>query len=344
MASIGINVYALSVFGSKAQQIDLHNVINGKDIIDIITEYIQSNIYAYIDNNNKESIYKFVDCEIVEQTDEDGNVYLKYLYGRIKSGNYGVESEIVDKTTGTVTHVKSTTEANVLPFDFMLILPAGISYQTVCIIQTQGIYGVKTQLEYGFSEYIRNISISLKLHMGAIYPKAYVEKFLNEGILKKIRLFHYNIPNEMADRYGVVPGTRGKGAQKELIISSPEGFHQKTIQNIRECVRGIRKYSEIVEIDDMECSELKLDFKLGRKEKTISLTNLERVVVSEDITDNVILQNGNPTKESIIPVMIDTGIGYLIGMGHLAKVENINGVILKRYNPEKGRIENVEKD
>ena len=115
MASIGINVYALSVFGSKSQ-IDLHNVIYGKDIIDIIMEYIQSNIVAYIDNNNKESIYKFVDCQIVEQTDTEGNVYLKYLYGRIKSGSYGVESEIVDKITGTVTHVQRSTEANVLPF------------------------------------------------------------------------------------------------------------------------------------------------------------------------------------------------------------------------------------
>lgn len=341
MASIGLNVYALSVFGENAQQINLHAVVGKKDIISIIEEYIQINACGYVDNSKRESICKFVDCEIVEEQDQEGSAYVKYLYGRIKSGNYGVETEIVNKQTGEIVHRQTPSEAGVLPFDFLAVLPAGTVYQTIFVMQTQGIYGIKTELEYGLNSYIHSKSKKLKLHLGTVYPKTYIERFLNEGILKKIRLFRYNIPIDLADRYGVIAGTRGKGAQQEIVFSSPLGFSRRKIEEIKECIRGNRTYNQIIEIDGFEYDDLKLDFKLGKKSKTISLKNMEKVVVSEDITDEVALQNGNPTKESIIPIMRETGIGYLVEMGLLAELQDVVSIPLRRYNLKTGRIEDV---
>lgn len=341
MTSIGLNVYALFVYDENAKQVDLHSVVEEKDIIELIEEYIGINIQEYVDNNERSSIYKFVDCEVVEQCDQENNIYAKYLYGRVKSGNYGVEAEIVDKKTGETMHKQTISEASVLPFDFIVILPAGIAYQAIFITQTQGVYGVKTQLEYAFATYIRGKNKSMVLHFGPVYPRAYVEKFLNNGTLKKMKLFRYNIPNELADRYGVIPGTKGRGAQQEIVLSSPLGFSRRKIEEIRECIRGTRTYNQIVEIDEFEYDDLKLEFKLGKKNKTISLKNLDKIVVSEDITDMVVLQNGNPTKESIIPIMRETGIGYLVEMGHLFALPDIINITLKQYNSETGRIEDV---
>src|SRR3712207_6903077 len=54
---------------------------------------------------------------------------------------------------------------------------------------------------------------------------------------------------------------------------------------------------------DFEYDNIKLDFKLGRKNKTINLSNIDKVIVNEDITDLVKLIDGHPTEESILPVL-----------------------------------------
>ena len=40
--------------------------------------------------------------------------------------------------------------------------------------------------------------------------------------------------------------------------------------------------------------DLKLDFKMGKRNKSISLKNLENLVAAEDITDEVAIEKGKP--------------------------------------------------
>lgn len=331
MVSVGLKIYSFGVFGKNAKQINLQNVLDGKNIIEIIVGYIKDNLSEYIDNNDRETIYKFVDWNITEIKDEGNNLYAKYLYGRIKTGNYGIESEIVDKTTGITTHNKKITEANVLPFDFLIILPAGNTYQTVFIMQTQGIYGIKTEFEFGFNSYLNKISNILKGHFSPLYPREYAETFLNNGILKKIKLFRYNIPRDEADRFGIIPGKRKKENQQVITVSSPLGFSRKKIEQIRECIYGIRTYNTVVQIDEFDYDDLRLEFRLGGKNKTISLKNIDKLVITQDITNEVNLIGGNPVKESIIPIMVDTGIEYLIRMGCLVAIEDLHEDIINQY-------------
>lgn len=331
MVSIGIKIYSFGIFGKNAKQVNLQNVLDGKNIIDIIGEYIKDNLSEYIDNDDRETIYKFVDWRISEIKDEENNLYAKYLYGRIKTGNYGIESEIVDKTTGITTYKKKMTEASVLPFDFLVILPAGDTYQTVFIMQTQGIYGIKTEFEFGFNSYLSKLSNVLRGAFSPLYPREYAETFLNNGILKKIKLFRYNIPRDEADRFGIIPGKRKKGNQQVITVSSPLGFSQRKIEQIRECIYGRRTYNTVVQIDEFDYDDLRLEFRLGEKTKTISLKNIERLVITQDITNEVELIGGNPVKESIIPIMRDTGIEYLIKMGCLVSIENLIENIINQY-------------
>lgn len=64
---------------------------------------------------------------------------------------------------------------------------------------------------------------------------------------------------------------------------------------------------------------LKFVFKLGNIEKTINLDNVEKIVITEDISDRVAIIDGLPTFDTLKPVMIEIGRGYLqgIGMAHL---------------------------
>ena len=331
MASIGLNVYAFSVFDDVAQQIDLHNVNKGKNILTVVKDFITENLVDYVDNSTKESIYKFVDWQVVKVTDDRNNAYFKYLYGRLKTGNYGVETEIVDKTTGDTTYTQNINEAQVMPFDFMVILPEGSTMQTVFIMQTQGIYGIKSQLGSGIEKYIKKLNPGLYGYFGPLFPKTYIEKFLEQGEMKKLRLIRNFIPQDDADKLGIIPGDRTRAAKQELVISSPIGFREKIKDGIRACLRGDKVYSEIVELDGFEYDDLKVEFKKGNRSKVVSLKNLEKLVISEDITGEVELEGGHPVKESILPIMQEIGLDYLEQMVALERVEDLKEQIVEQY-------------
>lgn len=340
MASIGLNVYAFCVFDGAAKQVDLHNVIQGKDILTIVKEFIAENLVNYVDNHTKESIYKFVDWEIVQVTDKQGNPYFKYLYGRLKTGNYGVETEIVDRRTGGTTYTQNTQEAQVMPFDFMVILPEGSAMQTVFIMQTQGIYGIKSQLGSGLMHYIKKLDSTLIGNFGPLYPRTYVEKFLEEGELKKLRLIRNFIPKDDADKFGIIPGDRRRASKQELVISSSGGFTEKIKDSIRACLYGKKVYSEIVELDGFDYDDLKVELQRGNRNKVVSLKNIEKLVITEDITNEIDIEGGHPLKESIIPVMRETGLEYLEQMISLEKIEDIQEKVLEQY--EKGDEEGAD--
>lgn len=97
MARLGVNIYSFHIHDADGIQLDLKEVVENKSIIDVFQEFIETKTDCYEDDSSKEQIYKFVDYEIVQQKDDAGLKYLKYLYGRVKTGNYGIETEIVDK-------------------------------------------------------------------------------------------------------------------------------------------------------------------------------------------------------------------------------------------------------
>lgn len=84
---------------------------------------------------------------------------------------------------------------------------------------------------------------------------------------------------------------------------------------IAEWMNGQRAASDIVQIDDYDYDNLKFVFKLGNTEKTINLDNVDRIVITEDISDRVTMLDGLPTFDTLKPVMIEIGRGYLQGIG-----------------------------
>ena len=125
--------------------------------------------------------------------------------------------------------------------------------------------------------------------------------------------FDIEIPDDAADRYGVDRGT--SKVIRERVIRKPIGFVHNKYNQIMECVRGERAYNSIVELDDFEIDDFKMEFSVGKRDKTISLKGLNQLVVNEDITNLVVIENGHPTFESLCMVMQETGEEYLRAKG-----------------------------
>ena len=148
-----------------------------------------------------------------------------------------------------------------------------------------------------------------------ILPKHYINQYLNKGVLKSIRLIRYNIPEEMARAYGVNAGV--ERIMEERVIRNPIGFIANKKDAIKEVLEGKRRYDEVIEIEGFETNDLKLEFKLGRRIKTVSMKNIDALVVNEDITEEVIIEKGHPTFTSLCDVMRENGYSYLMAMNFL---------------------------
>lgn len=333
MPSIGINIYSFRVFDVNGNQLNLNNLVENKSIVDVFREFIESRVGNFKNNSSKEQIYTFEDYEVVQEEDKQGFRYLQYLYGRMRTGNYGVETDIVDITTGTLAHRQTVNEAGLKPFDLIVTLPEDSCDETIVVLQTISNYGIKSLLLNELNSFVKEKYNLGYVFFGTIYPREFVQKYIKDGVTKRMRLLNSNLPSDIADMYGV--NRSSKRTKKETIITCAGGFKDEIMQKIEECVKGHRSYYEIIDLGpDEEYDDIKLDICLAGKKKTISLKNLEKIVVSEDITSKVRTVNGNPVKESIKEIMVLQATDYLIEKGLVDEVPLGNNEIISSFARE----------
>lgn len=311
MKRIGLTTYGIDIREGD-HKLELHN-ISGRAFMDIIEDEANNNLNVYSDDTDSEQIFTFDNISRKIVKNESGQNIYEILFLKVKTGEYGIESEIIDKETGEVSYKKKVAEADILPFGCCIMIPSGEYASGVIILQSTGRNGIKKVMFRRLNEYIKKVDNNFRCYMGAIVPKVYMERYLNNGILRSIRLIRYSIPNDVADSYGIDRGI--KDVVEERVIRKPRGFLKRNIDAIKSCMNGDKRYDEIIQIDDFEVDDLKLDFRMGSRTKTISMKNLDNIVASDDVTDDVVLENGSPTFDSLCKVMQETGEFYLRAKG-----------------------------
>lgn len=311
---ISLVIYGLSVIDGANKRIDLNDLINNKSLIDCVEEYIRNNIFTYSNDETKDTLFQFEQVESDIIKNGAGQKEYQIVYGRVKTGEYGIESELVNVRTGEITK-RSMEQADMMPFGFCIAVPAGEINKAVIILQTTGIYGMKLSLQRHLQKCLTDLCPDLHLSMRAIAPKEYVDRYFNNGILKKIRMIRYEIPEEESNRIGINYGV--KQTKEERIIHKPLGFLERKKREMEEWFSGQRSYTDIIEIEGFEYDDLKLEFSLGDTDKTFNLRDMNNLIVNEDITKKVNQDGGHPVYESLKPVMQNTAEEYLKGMGLL---------------------------
>ena len=307
MKLVGLTAYGIEIRNEEHNNFELHNIY-GVSLLDHFYGIANAAIDEYNRDRTTENIFAYNDVDFqTVRNDAEQDVY-QILYLRIKTGDYGEESEIVNSETGEITHNKSVEEADVLPFGCCVIVPCGEYTEGIVLVQSLGRNGITGIIKKKFNEYVRQLDGQLRAVLNPIVPRGYMERLLTHGVLKSIRLISYGIPDDAADRYGVDRGT--SKVIRERVIRKPIGFVHNKYNQIMECVRGERAYNSIVELDDFEIDDFKMEFSVGKRDKTISL-----LVVNEDITNLVVIENGHPTFESLCMVMQETGEEYLRAKG-----------------------------
>lgn len=312
MKMIGLNAFGFCIKNDANEKIELHG-IKGETVLNQLLNAINGEINTYTKDKKSERVFCFTRAEIEKIYNTDEQESFSVLYGGVKTGEYGEQSEIVNIETGNVSYNKADDEADVMPFGFALAIPAGEMDNGIIIMQTLGSRGIKRALHKKINSYINNIDNDLRVEITAVLPRAVLNEFFEKGVLKSIRFIQYNIPDDEADRFGLNHNI--ESAQKEVIFRNPVGFVQNKALEFDEWRRGVRTYDEVVQIDDFEYDELKMDFKIGKTSKTISLSNIEDLQMTIDISDSVATEGGHPVFESLKNEMKEAARQYLLSMG-----------------------------
>ena len=311
---INLLVYGLSIINSENKRVFLNEL--GKDIsyLDLVEEYVKKNNLQYTKDTSRDTLFQFEQIEKVDVKNKDEQIKYTIIFGRVKTGEYGIESELVNVNTGQITN-KLKEQADMLPFGFCIAIPAGKVNTGIILLQTTGVYGMKVSLQRHLQKCLTDYNPEWNLILKTIAPRAYIERYFKSGTLKKIRLIRYEIPEDESEKIGINYGV--KQTKEERIIHRPIGFLQRKKHEIEEWFAGQRSYTDIIEIDGFEYDDLKLEFALGSGEKTLNLREISNVVVSEDVTEKVMQIGGNPIYEKLKPVMQNIAEEYLINMGFL---------------------------
>lgn len=316
MANISLSFYSLSFRNKETNEDLILNPNHGENIFNNILEMFRNQYSNEYDNNeNLERLFK-IENFTDELYEENGQPLFRQIICKVKSGKYGIESEIVNSQTGEVTYRRTETDADVMPFYFAIGIPVNETNRALVVFQNNGIYGIKTVFTNAMKTICVENGNTYCCDVRNIIPREYINRFLENGILKKIRFIRYNIPNDRAERMGLNLGVNGENMPyEEYVVHRPLGFMDRNRRRIGEFVDGQRGINRVVEMEGFEYNNIKLEFKLGGKSKTLDLSGLDKVVVSEDITNEVDTIGGHPTEHSILPVISENLKIYLEGMG-----------------------------
>ena len=158
MRKVGLTVYGLSFINGE-EKLELHDFYDGKSLLDIVEKFAIENKNNVSNDPENESIFLFEKVERKEIISTEGKEEYELLFGRVKTGEYGIESELLDITNGNI-YKRKENQADMLPFGFCIAVPKGKVTQAIIILQTIGNYGMKVALQRKISECIDGYDLS----------------------------------------------------------------------------------------------------------------------------------------------------------------------------------------
>lgn len=287
MASITLTPYLIRIRKKNKKEYCQLNKLPGKlTFNEIFISYLNNRKDEKSLNSQQKSALKIEDYFLIKNE--------SVIDGTIKAGKYGYAAELENIETGEKSY-RSVDDCEYLPFYFMIHYKDD---QDECILMLQrfGIFGVKSFFLKDLQEYIRSINDELALEINPIVPQSQLHQILG-GAIRKIKYIKFSLPDDIADDIHLSDHNE-ESAQLEMIVKLKN--NNVCPDWIRRILNGQADYASFIEIKGIEFDKIKLEVKIGKKSKTIDLSDLAKVRASFDITEDVELNDeGHPTLISM---------------------------------------------
>ena len=300
MTNIYLSGYSFRVSNKKRNIVldsdeDEDSKTKTPDVFQELSKYLNKISSEYDHNGEIKKLIK-IDNLTVDDRNED-----RTLCGIIKTGEYGFESELINVPEKSLSHKRIVSEAEILPFYFLMSLPKGRD-EGIVILERFGQKGVRSIFLNSFNKYFTRMFPQFRVEMNPLVTKKLIDYYLNRGGLKKIRFIRFGMGKNIEDAYDRSDHEEQEGYM-ELIAHAERGFgkYLPLKGRLKEYLKGDRELQRLIELKEynFEYDNIKLELEVNKRTRTIDLSDLYKIRAYYDITDGVRMENGHPVFESI---------------------------------------------
>lgn len=257
------------------------NKIGNNDLLEILAEFIDINSKKLVDISKSKHTFLFTDIDIDKKN--------RTICGNMRSGHYGIGTDIVDTTTGIQEFKKAVRHAELVPYYFQLSIPSD-GNEGVALFHSYRGNGTKTLFFDSFSEYFQG-KHQFSFQMNPLsYEKAFKE-WLSANT-KEIRLTRFDTGNDLADR------VKGLGHVEAELKLKPK--RRSTLGKLQDFFQPDTEQSKLIEVLTPTCKEIKTVVEMNGRKRTITVgSGANQSLCQIDVPDVVTLLDGLPTFPSM---------------------------------------------
>lgn len=138
---------------------------------------------------------------------------------------------------------------------------------------------------------------NIMLRSSTVASSLFIKKVLKQENIKKIIMIKNDKSADLADQIAL-----GYGKETRVIsnFTLKPNFWNQMISKIKFFVES---KSHMFEFENQSFQQLKVTVKIGERERTLNLNNIENLSIIEYLPDDLQLMNGHPDQEKFIEYM-----------------------------------------
>jgi hypothetical protein len=211
-------------------------------------------------------------------------------------GEYGYGARLVDPKSGQTSYNMKKTDAPLEPFYFEFHV-ASSSRKGMIICARHGQSGCKSMLTTYIREKFSAKFGGYTMDIMPLMPRQAVDALIARGKLSSVRFIQDIIPSDIADRFN--NDNKNQEGEVELVIR-PKKTGKINLRNLQEVLLMKRQVKDLVQIQNFDPDNVKLEIEIDGRKKTIDFGNLGHVRASFDVTHEIAAgQDGYPTFASM---------------------------------------------
>ncbi|HEY4374240.1 MAG TPA: hypothetical protein VGN52_20105 [Burkholderiales bacterium] len=274
------------------------------DIEDFLTDFFGSRLESYLTLPNSRMMRIATLLDITPS---------RTWAGFIETGDYGYTSDLFDTAANVVSYHRKAPEAEMIPFFFMLSVPANAS-MGILLLQRFKQFGIKSHLVPELKRAFEKTYSGFGLEIERLVPKTFIDNVLKDGVLKALRFINYELPSDLADTAKTL-GIKPVVSSAELIIHARREHSLPMPKAVESVFKRTKNVIDIVELPSFEYSTVKLEMEVGNRRRTINLSSIENMGGNFDITEEISVgPNGHPRPDSIFKVTGEYLVDLLAGV------------------------------
>ncbi len=226
------------------------------------------------------------------------------IAGRIRTGAYGFESELVDADSGEISYHRRVTDAELMHFYFAAALPAHDN-SGLLLLERFSIYSAKGVLIDDFQRHFAAAvprSNSLNLMVEPLISPDTARDWIHRGRVFKVRLIRKSAPSDLADMVARRDLTLPDIGEAELTwkVRRGDSLSGSWKRRFLSILDGETSIPHEFSYPSFEPETVKIELEIEGKTRTIDLADVSKVRAWYDVSSLVeVGPDGHPTFGSI---------------------------------------------